>query len=97
MPAEADQSETGADRTERTLRAMIPFRSHEQALDIGFKFRGLVACPLCGAQVGIYQRPNEWPLFVDPDNMRAHVTIAHNEDPAPEMPIDRKSAAAGER
>lgn len=79
---------------------MIPFRSHEQALKLGFRYRGHVPCPVCGSSIGIYQQPDCYPLFVDTETFWPHVLAVHNEVkpmPAPPAPpIDRKSAAAGE-
>ena len=77
---------------------IMPFKSRENALELGFKFRGRVLCTLCGAYVDIYQRLAEMPLFVDPETLWPHLFVTHNDEPPPQekpIPIDRKTAAAG--
>lgn len=73
--------------------------SHEDALRAGYRYRGRVPCPVCGMVVGIYQKLDQFPLFLDTETMRPHVTFAHNEMPAAarDFPVDGKSAAAGDR
>jgi hypothetical protein len=72
-----------------------PHKSDEDLARAGFKSRGTMKCPFCYALVNIYQVPGEMPVFLDPESYYPHLDPQHA-DP-PEMPVDGKSAAAGER
>jgi hypothetical protein len=76
-----------------------PHKSHEDLLAAGFLCRGRIPCPACGAQIAIYQKPNQMPVFVDPETSYPHLELVpHHMDPPwqpPTEPIDGKSAAAG--
>ena len=61
----------------------------------GYKCRGIVPCPLCGASVEIWQIPGTIPVFLDPATYRHHLETPPHAD-LPPAPIDGKSAAAGD-
>ena len=71
------------------------YRSHEDLLRAGFRSRGPIKCPFCAAELLIYQVPGEMPVFLDPETYVPHLDPQHA-DPI-ESPMDRKSAATGDR
>lgn len=72
-----------------------PYKRHEDLLDAGFRCRGTVKCPLCDNAVGIYQKPNEMPVFVNVETYRPHLEWIHTGSDGNGEPIDNKTAAAG--
>jgi hypothetical protein len=72
-----------------------PHKSSEDLARAGYKCRGPILCPLCGRELVIYQIPERMPVFLHPLTFQPHLAGAVHAD-APAVPIDGKSAAAGE-
>ena len=71
-----------------------PAKSQQDLVDAGFKFRGFVPCPACGGNIAIWQKPDLFPVFLDPETFWPHLDRFKHADP-PE--VDHKMAAAGEK
>ncbi len=74
-----------------------PYRTSESLAIAGLKCRGPIVCPLCGAEIVIYQIPGQMPVFLDPEKFFPHLVDPQHADPPWQPPVDGKSAAAGDR
>jgi hypothetical protein len=73
-------------------------RTSDDLRRAGFRSRGRIACPDCGAPIEIYQQLNQMPVFLDPETYYPHLELVpHHMDPPWQPPVDGKSAAAGDR
>jgi hypothetical protein len=65
-------------------------------LNAGYRFRGYVACPLCGKPTGIYQIPNQFPVFTEEGAGTLHLEVRREALRHVEPPeLCGKDAAAG--
>jgi len=70
------------------------YKSQQDLVDAGFKFRGLVPCPVCSTLISIFQQPDAFPVFLDLKTFCPHLDRYKHADPPA---VDHKSAAAGEK
>lgn len=73
-----------------------PYKSSEDLAVAGYKCRGPIVCPHCGAAMVIYQIPGLIPVFLDPEKYFPHLENPQHADP-PHVPMDGKTAATGDR
>jgi len=62
-----------------------PYTSHEGLIEAGFISRGRITCPICRAEIGIYQISNTMPVFLDVDTFQPHLGFQHESTIAIEL------------
>lgn len=71
-----------------------PYHCEADLLAAGYRRCAHVPCLYCGLPLVIFMRPNEMPVFLDARTYALHLSTPGH---ILEGPIDRKSAAAGDK
>jgi hypothetical protein len=70
------------------------YDSDEKLMAAGFRRCAFTTCPICGRNLLVYMRGEDFPVFLNSTTFYPHLEPYHVSSDA--LPLDNKSRAAGE-